>query len=139
MAKTNTPAAAPTTTTNGGAAKPEKKLTKMEAVRQAIAWLGWEAKPKQLQKHIRRRFGIEMTADHISTYKGSLAKKAGRTKARPIPVAASAARETAPQPAVTKPGAESRAIPLKDILTIKELVGRLGAGPLHALIDAFAR
>jgi hypothetical protein len=30
-------------------------------------------------------------------------------------------------------------VPLKDILAVKELVGRLGAGPLHTLIDAFAR
>ena len=134
MAKTQTTPAAPTATANGGAAKPEKKLTKMEAVRQAIARLGWEAKPKQIQKHIRRRFGVEMTADHISTYKGSLAKKAGRTKAKPVPVVASAARETAP-----KPAGQTGSIPLKDILTIKELVGRLGAGPLHTLIDAFAR
>jgi hypothetical protein len=95
MAKTSTPAAAPTTPSNGGAAKPQPRLTKMEAVRQAIARLGWEAKPRQIHKHIRRRFGVEMTADHISTYKGDLARKAGRGKARPAPVAASAARETA--------------------------------------------
>jgi hypothetical protein len=30
-------------------------------------------------------------------------------------------------------------VPLADILAVKELVGRLGPGPLHALIDAFAR
>jgi hypothetical protein len=140
MAKKSTPAAGPTTSSNGGAGKPEKKLTKMEAVRQAIARLGWEAKPKQIQKHIRRRFGIEMTADHISTYKGDLARKAGRGKAKPAPVAASATRETAPKaPAAAKPRTESGAIPLKDILAVKELVGRLGARPLHTLIDAFAR
>jgi len=135
MAKTSTPAA-PTATANGGAAKPEKKLTKMEAVRQAIARLGWDAKPKQIQKRIKRRFGVEMTADHISTYKGHLAKKAGRTKSRPAPVAASAARQTAP--AAPTP-AVAGGIPLADILAVKELVGRLGAGLLHALIDAFAR
>ena len=128
----------PATAPNGGAAKPEPKLTKMEAVRQAIARLGWEAKPKQIQKHIRRRFGVEMTADYISNYKGDLARKAGRTKARPAPVASAAARETSPMaPAPWQPAAGG--IPLKDILAIKELVGRLGAGPLHTLIDAFAK
>jgi hypothetical protein len=133
MAKTSTP-----TAPNGGAAKPEKKLTKMEAVRQAIARLGWDAKPKQIQKHIRRRFGVEMTADHISTYKGYLAKKAGRAKSRPAPVAASAARQTAPAAAKPAP-AQAGGVPLADILAVKELVGRLGAGPLHTLIDAFAK
>ena len=135
MAKTTTPAA-PAATANGGAASPEKKLTKMEAVRQAIARLGWDAKPRQIQKHVKRRFGVEMTADHISTYKGDLAKKAGRAKSRPAPVAASAARETAP--ATPKSAAQS-GVSLADILAVRELVGRLGAATLHTLIDAFAR
>jgi hypothetical protein len=134
MAKTSAPAA-PTAAADGGAVSPGKKLTKMEAVRQAVARLGWDAKPKQLQKHIRRRFGVEMTADHISTCKDGLAKKAGRTKTQPAPVAASAARQTAAKPAARAGGG----VPLKDILAVKELLGRLGAATLHALIDAFAR
>src|SRR5262249_27155236 len=109
---------------DGGAVSPGKKLTKMEAVRQAVARLGWDAKPRQIQKHIRRLFGVAMTADHISTCKGGLARKAGRTKTRPAPVAAAAARQTAAKAAAKDGGG----VPLNDVLAAKELVGRLGGG-----------
>jgi hypothetical protein len=134
MAKTNTLAAP-----NGGAASPEKQLTKMEAVRQAQAALGRKAKPLAIQKYAKDRLGIDISTGVISSYKKEIARQAkkGKGKAKPAPVAASAARETAP--AAKKPAAQSGGIPLKDILAVKELVGRLGAGPLHTLIDAFAR
>jgi hypothetical protein len=147
--KKNTPAADPTTPSNGGAGKPQAGLTKMEAVRQALAQLGRDAKPRVIQPYVKERFGVEMTTDHISTYKKEIARKAAKGKAKPRvtakekpgPVAAAAPRETAPKPpAATKPTVGGKSgIPLGDILTVKELVGRLGAGPLHTLIDAFAR
>jgi hypothetical protein len=136
---------------NGGASKPQAGVTKMEAVRQAIASLGWGAKREAIQTFVKEQFGVEMSLDHVSNYKSDLAKKAGKGKARskkgpaktkPAPVAAAVPRETAPEPpAATKPaaGGKSGGIPLGDILTVKELVERLGAAPLHTLIDAFAR
>jgi hypothetical protein len=36
-------------------------------------------------------------------------------------------------------GGRAGGIPLEDILAVKDLVGRLGARPLHTLIDAFAK
>jgi hypothetical protein len=145
MAKTSTPTA-PAATANGGAAKPEKKMTKMEAVRRAQAALGKKAKPLAIQEYVKDEFNIDITTAVISTYKKDIARKAKKGKGqalravaaqvKPAPVAASAARETAP--AVPKPAA-SGGIPLKDVLAVKELVGRLGAGPLHTLIDAFTK
>jgi hypothetical protein len=45
--------------------------------------------------------------------------------------------EAAPAPAAA--GGKVPGIPPDDILYVKQLVGRLGAGQVHALIDAFAR
>jgi hypothetical protein len=149
MANTkSTPAAAPTAPSNGGSAKPPAKLTKMDAVKQAQAKLGKDAKPLAIQKYVKDELGIDISTAVVSAYKKEIAKKAkkGQAGAKPkgrakaAPVASAAARETAPKPpAATKPAAESGGVPLKDILAVKELVERLGAGPLHTLIDAFAR
>jgi hypothetical protein len=36
-------------------------------------------------------------------------------------------------------GGKEAGIPLDDILYVKQLVGRIGPGQLHTLIDAFAK
>ena len=119
------------------------KITKQEAVRRALAHFGREAKPAQMQGWIKQQFGIEMTTDHISTAKGEILRKAaGTKKAGPkktgLPKAApvqQAAASTSQPKSTDKAGG----IPLADILAVKDLVRRLGAGPLHTLIDAFAK
>src|SRR5436190_20377771 len=45
------------------------KVNKMEAVRRALAELGPDAKPKQIQTYVKDEFKVDMTTDHISTYK----------------------------------------------------------------------
>jgi hypothetical protein len=40
---------------------------------------------------------------------------------------------------MAKSGGGKAAIPLEDILCVKDLVGRLGAEPLRTLIDVFAK
>jgi hypothetical protein len=148
--KKNTPAGPPATASNGGAARPQAGLTKMEGVKRAQAALGRDAKPLAIQKYVKDRLGIDISTSVISTYKKDIARKAAKGKAKPRvtakgkpgPAAAAAPRETAPQPpAAAKPaaGGKSGGIPLGDILTVKELVERLGAAPLHTLIDAFAK
>jgi hypothetical protein len=105
----------------------KKSLTKREAVRRAIADLGPDATPTQMQGHIKRKFGIKMTTDHISTEKGNLRKQQGAAKPPPQ---ASAARTVEPK----KP-----AIALHDIKAVKDLVERVGADSLKKLIDLLAR
>ena len=120
------------------AATPKAGLTKMEAVRRAQAALGKKAKPLAIQKFVKDEFNIDISTTVISTYKKEIARKArkgAKAKAKPAPVAASAPRQTAP--ALRQAGAAG--IPLKDILAVRDLVNRLGAGALHTLIDAFAR
>jgi hypothetical protein len=111
-------------------------ISKQEAVRRALAHFGRDAKPAEMQGWIKQQFGIEMSTDHISTAKGEVLRKAGAKKAAaPKPQVQRAAASTSPAKCT---GTDS-GIPLADILAVKDLVGRLGAGPLHTLIDAFAR
>ena len=69
-------------TPDPGGATPER-VTKIEAVRRALAELGPDAKPAEIQPWVREEFGVEMSADHISTYKGAILRKAGASKAEP--------------------------------------------------------
>jgi hypothetical protein len=110
-------------------------IKKQEAVRRALAALGRDAKPLQLQAWIRENLHIEMTADHVSTAKGIILRKKGKKaarKAEPTPK-----HEAAPKPQAA--AAKQPGLPLDDILAVKQLVATYGAGPLHTLIDAFAK
>jgi hypothetical protein len=112
------------------------QISKQEAVRRALAHFGRDAKPAQMQGWIKQRFNIDMTTGHISRAKGEILRKAAAQKA-------AAKKAAAPKPQVQRAAASATpakaAVPLADVLAVKDLVGRLGAGPLHTLIDAFAK
>jgi hypothetical protein len=119
-----------------------EQITKVEAVRRALGHFGKGGKPAQMQGWIKEQLGIDMGTDHISTAKGEIlrkkggkAKKSAATKAAPKPAVQPAAASTS----AARSGGKAGGIPLEDILAVKELVGRLGAKPLHTLIDAFAK
>jgi hypothetical protein len=117
-----------------------EKITKQEAVRRALAHFGKDGKPAQMQGWIKQQLGIDMSTDHISTAKGMILRKAGGKAKKSVakkaaPVQPAAASTSPPKPT----GGKAGGIPLEDILAVKELVGRLGARPLHTLIDAFAK
>jgi hypothetical protein len=128
-------------------------ITKKEAVQQALAELGKAAKSADLQKYAKEKFGLDISSNLVKEYKGDLLK--GKTAAKQQAAAKLTSKEstvtkkpTAKKPATAKPpaakppgqvGSAVSGIPLQDILTIKELVGRLGAKPVHVLIDAFAK
>jgi hypothetical protein len=128
-------------------------ITKKEAVQQALTELGKAAKAADLQKYAKEKFGLDISTSLAKEYKGDLLK--GKTDAKQTAAPKLTTKKPtvtkkppAKKPATAKPpaakpqGQVSQAvsgIPLQDILTIKELVGRLGAKPLHVLIDAFAK
>jgi hypothetical protein len=128
-----------------------EKIAKMEAVRRALKHFGPDAKPTQMQGWIKDQFQIDMTANHVSTYKGDIRKKrAGKGKPaapKPAPQKAAARKVPAQTPAAAKqasppsPSLTSKGggIPLEVVLTVKDLVVRLGAASVRTLIDAFAR
>jgi hypothetical protein len=126
------------TGSNEGGAAPAR-INKMQAVRDAMKKLGNDASAADIQKEVKKRTGVEMTTKHIGTYKADILRKAGKetgTKSmRP------AARET---PAPTAPARAARngkgsAVEMNDILTLKDLVKRVGAEHLHTLINVMAR
>ena len=130
-------------------AKNKGVITKVEAVRQALAELGPGAKPTQIQGHVKDKFGIEMSKDHISVTKRSLLKKAAGTKkatagkagAKKTPAQASAARQAGPAVPLqaTALRRKSPSIGLDDIEAVKGLLERVGAVSLHKLIDVMTR
>jgi hypothetical protein len=117
-------------------------ISKQEAVRRALAELGENAKPSEIKPFVKERFGIEMSADHISTAKGTILKQAkGKKKRRPA--AKKEAAPTAPAPPAPRPGTESgkagAGISLDDIRTVRDLLDRVGADRLRALVELLAR
>jgi hypothetical protein len=165
-----------------------EQLTKIEATRRAIAELGRDAKPADIQSHVKKRFGIEMTLAHAKTNKNKILREQGGEAAGkvqpaspPVKVAkneavyravlalgreasrgllrdyvkehfghemdlnhVSAARAAAlrkmakapepqAQPAVP---ADGSTVALADILKLRELVNRVGADNLRALVGA---
>ena len=91
-------------------------VTKMDAVRKAMAKLGWDTGRAQIREYVKAHFGIDMTADHVSTCRanahlpqesseaefrfgeGAAAKPAA---AMPTAVKAPVAKPTATRPAPT--------------------------------------
>src|SRR4051794_15653109 len=118
-----------------------KTPTKAQAVLTALQELGRDAKRGPIGTFIKERFGIDMKPDHISTARGEALKKLagnGKPKAKKTtpPAKQEAAPVAAPPPKRT-PLASSNgtAVELDDILTLKGLVGRVGAANLRKLID----
>src|SRR5437762_3036219 len=95
-----------------------KSVNKMEGVRKALSQLGNDAKPLEIQKFVKDSFGITMTAEHISNYKGKIVRSKGKKKRQAKPAATALAAAHAKAPASNgKPAS----VPLEDVLKIKEL------------------
>src|ERR1700722_19067510 len=70
-------------------------ITKIEGLRRALAELGQDATTDALQAFLKKRFGLEMSKDHIYVSKGYIRKQeAKKAAAQP-----EAKVETAPKPA----------------------------------------
>src|SRR5262245_62922772 len=111
-------------------------ISKQQAVELALREKGWDAKPVDLKPFIKERYGLEMTAEHITTCKSKARQKAPAKKQAP-----KAAVQPAPkEPAKATPRADGRSagFSLQDLQAVKGLIGRLGAGPLRQLIDLLA-
>jgi hypothetical protein len=132
-----------------GAAATQEPMTKIEAVRQVLAALGNEAKPKEIQEEVKKRFNIDMTSDHIKTAKNNILRKAGikpagkkrgRKKGSGKKPATAATAVTAPPPSPTPaPAAKGHrkdaAVDMTDIKTVRDLLDRVGVAHLKNLID----
>jgi hypothetical protein len=139
MAKSNTEkptAASPQAKANGG-----KPLNKMDAVRRALQDLGNDAKPVPLQGHIRQKYGIDMTTDHISTYKGIILKGSAKAKKSAPKPAASPAKASA-NGSRQDPGSAAPAAPKaaptslsQQVATLKAVAAAIGKDEAKKIID----
>jgi hypothetical protein len=119
--------------------------TKMDAVKRALAKLGRKAKPTQIRAWVKAQFGMDLSNDLISTYKGEILHKKGgkgkkkpaakqeqeKTTSKPAPVAKEALRPAA--------GKATAAISLDDLRVVKGLLARVGADGLKGAIDLLSR
>jgi hypothetical protein len=111
-----------------------EKMSKMDAVRQAISVLGKDASPIKIQEFVKSKFKMDMTTAHVSNYKTTVLREKGKK-----PVAATA---SAPAPAKTAPApvkaatasARGSEVSLSDLEAVKGLVGRLGEKDLKSLV-----
>lgn len=138
-AETATPGPRKTTRRKGK----RKGMTKQEAVRRTLDDLGRDAKPTQMKAHIKEHYGMDMTADHVSTSKGIILKKEAARASRPAAVP-SAARtvEPAPRPPekpTSRAGDGGLSIGFEDIEKVRDLLDRVGETGLRRLIDVMAR
>src|SRR5438874_13709080 len=124
----------------------KKGITKMEAVRQALAELGNDATRTAIQGFIKDRFGIQMSPDHISNCKSELRnKKKQAGKAKPAakkpatPKAAAKQPASRPAAATSSPRQAKGDISLPDIEAVKGLVRRVGANQLRELVDLLVK
>jgi hypothetical protein len=118
-------------------------ITKQEAVRRALSALGKTASAKDIQKHVKETFGLDMTIDHIYNAKSNVLakgkKKGTRRKGKqPASTGPGVAVKPPVQPAsVARQPADS--FSLEDIEVVKGLLGRVGADNLKALADLLAQ
>ena len=113
-------------------------VSKMDAVREALRQLGWDAKPAQIQGFIKEKFGVEMTLDHISNYKSAIRRKGGKGKKR--------GRKPGPKPAAAgaapKAAANSRRrshLSIQEADTLRRLLRDVEPGALKGMIDVLSR
>jgi hypothetical protein len=111
------------TAANGPGATPAR-INKMQAMRDALQKLGSDASSADLYKELKRH-GVEMSTKNIATYKSDILRKAAEQAEHSLRPAAG--------------NGKSSAVAMHDILTLKELVNRVGPDHLHKLIDVMAR
>jgi hypothetical protein len=107
-------------------------VNRMECVRRALHYLGPDASPKQLRAYIRREFHLRMDQKMLSSYKGSILRKAAGQSGLISRQGNGAATP------VRGAGPADGSISLDDLRAIKELAGRLGAEQLRGLAGVLA-
>ncbi len=111
-------------TADGSEGAGSRPKTKREAVRLGLVELGMDAKPPALHDHILKTWGMDITNNHISSYKSGLKSEMG------------AGRHSGRKPG-RPPAHRNAALQVKDIQAVKELVGRLGGERVRELIGLF--
>jgi ribosomal protein L19E len=110
----------------------DPKTNKMEAVRQALDTLSYDAQPLDIQKFVKDNFNQDMTANMVSSYKSSLRRKAG-LKGRRRKRGRSERGETASAAPIAATFHDG--VHWKDIRAVKDIAGRIGVKGLRELVE----
>jgi len=95
----------------------------MEGVRRTLATLGSDAKPKAIQAHLKKEFGIKMEPNVISNYKSTI--RSGGNKSAVIG-----------RPAATK---SAEGFTLAEIQAVKEVADKIGADKVRQLAGVLSK
>jgi hypothetical protein len=135
MPRTNTKSEAATPPDEGQSerrrpGRKKKVKNKTEAVRIALQKLGSDAMPLQIQAYLKDEFGLPISADMASTYKGNLLKKAaGQSQVVRRPRAEPRTRANGTQDGFS----------IEDVQSVKALAERIGPDQVRQLLDVLAK
>jgi hypothetical protein len=104
-----------------------KAISKMEAVRRALAEQGYDAMPVAIQKHIKEKFGVQMDPNMISNYKSAI-KAASRSAIIHAPKASTKVSTKA-----------AGGLTPEDVRAVKELVGKIGSDQVRQLAEVLGK
>jgi hypothetical protein len=100
------------------------EASQMSLVRDALEALGYDAKPAEIDAHIKEKHGREVPKAIISSYKSLLKNKQ--------------AKGGAGKPGQRRPGGGAGGIKMEDLAAVRGLVARLGAAQVKQLVDVLA-
>ncbi len=102
-----------------------KRVNKMEAMRQTVAKLGKDAGAKDIQGHLKKEHGVDMSIDMIYTYKGTAIKQLARGGRK--------GKRRGRKPGRVSAGRPVGAVSMADIEAVSAIVKRLGADKVQKL------
>jgi hypothetical protein len=102
---------------------------KMGLVREAIAALGANPKPKAIHEHVKAASGVDIPPAMISSYKSMILKKGKKKKRGP----------GRPPKSASMGGSSHGSVSFDDVIAVKGLVNRFGASKLSDLIKLLAK
>ncbi|HYT91227.1 MAG TPA: hypothetical protein VEL76_21110 [Gemmataceae bacterium] len=129
-----------TNTQQGAGQGKANGISKMEAVRRTLGEMGHDATPSEMQAFIKRKFGIEMSPNHVSACKVKLRDQAKPAAAKPAPKPAAAPQPAAPEPQTAAPQqgtAKASSISKKE--AVRQALKELGKGAKPAAIKPFIK
>ena len=114
-------------------ANDQPQISKMDAMRQAIKELGYDATTVRYQKFVTSRCGLDIDTNTVSTYKSSIKREQAKKSALiPAPAA------PAPAPAA-EPTAPVSGFSLDEIQAVKELADKIGAEKVKQLVEVLGK
>lgn len=92
--------------------------SKMAMVREVIGELGADARPQAIAEAVKAKHGVTLNPSMVSAYKSMINKKGGNGR--------------------RGRGAAEASVGMKDITTVRELIGRYGADQFTRLIKTLS-